>query len=893
MKTAEIRRRFLDYFQHRDHVVRPSASLILDDPTLLFVNAGMVQFKPYLLGQETPPFTRATTIQKVLRTEDIEEVGADARHNTFFEMAGNFSFGDYYKEQAIAFAWELITSPQDRGGYGFDPGSIWVTVYLDDDEAAGLWQSVAGLPEERIQRRGMKDNYWSMGVPGPCGPDSEIWIDRGPDYGPDGGPIVDEDRFLEIWNLVFMEQERGAGGAKEDYPILGPLPAKNIDTGMGIERVACLLQGVDNVYESDLLVPTIALTEQLTGRAYGARSVDDVRFRVIADHARSAVMLIADGVTPGNTGRGYVLRRLLRRIIRNARLLGCEDPVMRQISGAVRDAMSPSYPELVTDFDRIAGYAEREEEAFRRTLASGTTIFDQAAAATRDRGGTTLSGEQAFRLHDTYGFPIELTLEMAGEHGLAVDETGFRSLMAEQRRKAQADAAANKGGHLDLSAYRDVLDEVGASVFRGYEELQSEASVRAILGAEGRLAEAGEGEIVKVVLDRTPFYAESGGQDSDAGRIAGDGVELEVLDVQRPVKGLIVHDVRVTKGELVTGAAVHAEVDGEWRLGACQAHSGTHVVHAALREVLGPTALQSGSYNKPGYLRLDFAWPSGLSAGTLSEVEEVVNLAVRRDLPVRALYTDMPGAKEMGALALFGETYADEVRVVEIGGPWSRELCGGTHVAGSAQIGPLALTGEFSVAAGVRRVEAVVGIDAFRFLAAERALASALTREIGGTRDTALDRVRETVRRLRAAEKELARLRTRQVLAGAGELAGGARDVNGVAFVGARVPDGIGGGELRTLVNNVRGRLGADRPAVVVLVGTADGKVPFAAAANDAARDRGITAGAVVAALAPAVAGRGGGKDDLAQGSGTDREGVAAALAAAERQVAAGGIAPV
>ncbi|MGI8695332.1 MAG: alanine--tRNA ligase, partial [Mycobacteriales bacterium] len=439
MKSAEIRRRFLDYFEVRGHTVVPSASLILDDPTLLFVNAGMVQFKPYLLGQETPPYRRVASVQKCLRTLDIDEVGTDARHNTFFQMAGNFSFGDYFKEQAIGYAWELITSSQAGGGYGFDADRIWVSVYRDDDEAADLWRRIAGLPVDRIQRRGMVDNYWDMGVPGPGGPDSEIFFDRGPAYGPDGGPIVDEERFLEIWNLVFMQDERGEGPGK-DFPILRPLPEKNIDTGLGMERVAFLLQGVDNAYETDLLAPTIELTESLTGRRYGADHADDTRFRVIADHIRSATMVLADGVTPSNEQRGYVLRRLLRRVIRNVRLLGCGEPVMRRLVGAVRDAMGPSYPELVTDFDRIAGYAEAEEEAFGHTLRAGTTIFDGAVRATKAAGRSTIPGGQAFTLHDTYGFPLELTVEMAGDEGLTVDETAFRELMAQQQQRAKADA---------------------------------------------------------------------------------------------------------------------------------------------------------------------------------------------------------------------------------------------------------------------------------------------------------------------------------------------------------------------------------------------------------------------------------------------------------------------
>ena len=439
METAEIKRRWLEFFSSRQHTVVPSASLLLDDPNLLFVNAGMVPFKPYFLGQESPPYKRATSVQKCLRTQDIEEVGRTTRHGTFFQMNGNFSFGDYFKEGAIEQAWALVTTPPSEGGYGFDPDKIWVTVYLDDDEAADLWKRVADLPEERIQRRGMDDNYWSMGVPGPSGPASEIYVDRGPEYGPEGGPVVDEERFLEIWNLVFMETERGpqTGPGKSDYEILRDLPAKNIDTGMGLERVAYLLQGVDNLYEIDEVFPVLAHAADLAGKRYGQDQQDDVRLRVVADHVRSALMLVNDGVTPGNEARGYVLRRLLRRVVRSMRLLGVDEPVLPELLPVSRAAMAPSYPELDGSFARISQIAYAEEDAFRRTLVSGTTILDTAVARAKLSGTPVLAGTEAFKLHDTYGFPIDLTLEMAREQGVEVDEEGFRRLMREQRERAK------------------------------------------------------------------------------------------------------------------------------------------------------------------------------------------------------------------------------------------------------------------------------------------------------------------------------------------------------------------------------------------------------------------------------------------------------------------------
>ncbi|HEV7655507.1 MAG TPA: alanine--tRNA ligase [Mycobacteriales bacterium] len=887
MRSAEIKSRFTDYFERNGHTVVPSASLILDDPTLLFVNAGMVPFKPYLQGIETPPYPRATSVQKCLRTLDIDEVGKTARHGTFFQMAGNFSFGDYFKEGAITAAWELLTNSQDDGGYGFAPDRLWPTVYRDDDEAFGIWNKLIGVPEERIQRRGMADNYWSMGVPGPCGPCSEIFFDRGPEYGPDGGPIVDEERFLEVWNLVFMQFERGPGPGKDGWPILGELPKKNIDTGMGVERMAYLLQGKQNLYEIDEVFPVLERAAELTGTAYGSDGGADVRLRVVADHVRSAMMIMADGVTPSNEGRGYVLRRLLRRVIRSVRLLGYPGASLPELLPASRDAMAPSYPEVATDFERISTYAYAEEETFAQTLRAGTAILDTAVRETKQRGGGTLPGAQAFQLHDTYGFPIDLTLEMAGEQGLTVDEDGFRALMAEQRQRAKADAQSRKGGGgagVSAAAYRE-LRARGATDFIAHSALESESTVVGLVRDGELVPGATEGEVVELVLDVTPFYAESGGQDSDAGHLTGDGLELEVVDVQRPIKGLVVHTVRVVSGEVAAGRTVHAQVDREWRLGACQAHSGTHVVHAALRQVLGPTALQAGSYNRPGYLRLDFSWPQQLSTETRSEVEEVANLAIRSDLPVQAFFTTLPEARRIGALALFGETYDEEVRVVEIGGEWSRELCGGTHVRHSSQVGPLAITSEASVGAGMRRVEALVGHDFFGYLRRERALVDGLTQTLRVPADQVPERVQSLIDRLRTAEKELDRLRAESVLAGAGALAAAARDVGGVAVVANEVPGGLGGGELRTLVLDVRGRLSPDRAGVVALVSRADGKVAFTVATNEAARLRGLSAGDVVKAMAPSVGGRGGGRDDVAQGGGTEPDGIPEALLLVEHVI--------
>ena len=885
MQTHEIVRRFTEHFVAAGHAPVPSASLILDDPTLLFVNAGMVQFKPYFLGEAPAPWPRATSIQKCVRTGDIDEVGRTTRHNTFFQMAGNFSFGDYFKAGAIELAWTLITRSQDEGGYGFDPERIWVTVYQDDDEAAELWQRIAGMPAERVQRRGGKDNYWDMGVPGPGGPCSEIYYDRGPEHGRDGGPEADEERYLEIWNLVFMQDVRGERSPKDGHPPVGVLPRKNIDTGLGVERVATLLQGVDNVYETDLVRPVIARAEELAGRRYGVDPVDDVRFRVIADHARSGVMIISDGVTPSNEGRGYVLRRLLRRIVRSARLLGITEPVLPSFAEVVRDEMSASYPELRLEFERISAVVRTEEEAFRATLTAGSRIFDTAVAETRQAGGRQLGGEKAFQLHDTYGFPIDLTLEMAAEAGLRVDENGFRRLMDEQRARAKADAAARKTGHGQVGEYRAVLDTAGTTDFLGYSQLTSESRLVGLLVDGVGVPAAGAGTGVEAVLDRTPFYAEGGGQQADTGIIRGDGFTIVVDDVQSPIAGLVVHRGRVTEGEATVDATVYAEVDTTRRAAVSRSHSATHLVHAGMRRHLGETAAQAGSLNAPGRLRFDFTSPGGaVPVSVLNEVEDEVNAVLQDDEEVRAFLTTPDEARRLGAMALFGEKYGDEVRVVEIG-DYSRELCGGTHVHRSGQLGLVKLLSESSIGAGVRRVEALVGIDAFRHLAREHVLVSQLAEQFKARPEELPERIGGIVERLRQAERELEKVRADAVLSSAGSLAEGADDIGGVAVVAAAVPEGVSGTDLRALATDVRSRLGA-RPGVVALFSTTEGKVSFVVATTAAARAAGLAAGKLVPTFAPAVGGRGGGKPDLAQGGGSDPSGIPAALDLLRRALA-------
>lgn len=880
MQTHEIRDRFIQHFVNEGHTEVPSASLILDDPNLLFVNAGMVPFKPYFLGQQNPPFPNgtATSIQKCVRTLDIEEVGITTRHNTFFQMAGNFSFGQYFKEGAIKNAWSLLTSSVEDGGYGLDPERLWVTVYLEDDEAADIWEKKIGLPAERIQRLGMADNYWSMGIPGPCGPSSEIYYDRGPEYGKEGGPVVDDSRYMEIWNLVFMEKERGEGTGKDNFEIVGDLPKKNIDTGLGVERVACLLQDVDNVYETDLLRPVIDAAEKLSGATYGKKHEDDVRFRVIADHSRTGMMLILDGVTPGNEGRGYILRRLLRRIIRSARLLGARGETMSVFMDTIMDTMTPSYPEIADSRERILKTAVNEEKAFLRTLESGTSLFEEAAASVKASGSTTLAGAQAFTLHDTYGFPIDLTLEMAAEAGLDVDQEGFNALMAEQRARAKADNKAKKHGHVDLSIYREFVDE-HPTTFTGFDELESDAKVLGLV-VDGELrTEAHEGESVEVIVDITPMYAESGGQLGDRGVITAGNSVLRVGDVQKIGKKLWVHKAVVEHGGVSVGDQVHASVDKQWRHAARQAHSATHLIHAALRQVLGPTAVQAGSMNKPGYLRFDFNYTDPLTPDQLREIETITNQAVDSDWDVNTIETTLDEAKAMGAMALFGENYGDNVRVVEIGGPFSMELCGGTHVKHSSQIGPVAVLGESSVGSGTRRIEAYSGLDSFQYLSRERALAAGLASSLKAPTEELPDRIAQLTDKLKQAEKEIAELNRRQLAALSGEFFAAAYDVNGFKVITMTLPGQVSGSELRTVGTDLKNRL-SDQAGVVVLVANDGNKVPFLAAATPKAIERGVKAGQLVGLVGQYCEGRGGGKPDMAQGSGTNIDGASEAFAA-------------
>ena len=886
MESADIRARWLRFFESGNrenlpHEVVPSASLIADDPNLLLVNAGMVPFKPFFLGEVTPPYKRATSVQKCVRTLDIDEVGKTTRHASFFQMCGNFSFGDYFKDGAISLAWDLLTRPVSDGGYGFPESRLWVTVYEDDDEAADIWHKKIGVPKERIQRRDMNDNYWSMGVPGPCGPCSEIYYDRGPEYGKDGGPIADEERYLEVWNLVFMQFERGAGAGKTDYPILGELPNKNIDTGLGLERMAAILQGVENIYEIDTTKIILNRAVDLTGIKYGSSTKNDVSLRVIADHARTAAMLICDGVTPGNEGRGYVLRRMMRRTIRNMRLLGAHEPVIKELIDASIKAMGPQYPELISDQSRIQKVAIAEEESFLQTLKSGTQIFDTAATEIKSSGGKVLSGDAAFKLHDTYGFPIDLTLEMATEQGLQVDADGFRRLMKEQKDRAKADSKAKKSGHTDLTEYRKIADENGLSEFIGYASIESEAKVRGLLVDGKSSKSASEGDELEIILDRTPFYAEGGGQLADGGLITlANGTRIQIDDVQAPVPSLSVHRGRVIVGSIEVGNEVHAAIDLERRRAISRAHSATHMVHKAFREILGETATQAGSENSPGRFRFDFPATGAVPNSVLNDVESRVNALLLEDWEVTAEIMSQADAKKLGAMALFGEKYGDRVRVVSVG-DWARELCGGTHVARTGQLGVVKLLSESSIGAGVRRVEALVGADAYKFLAREHILVNQLTELIKGSKAEELpERITDLINKLKDAEKELAQVRSQQALAQVSGLLATAKNLGDYKFLAAQIGDGISVEDLRTMALDIKNRLGE---SVVALASISSGKPIVVVATSDLARAKGVKAGALVKAASSVLGGGGGGKDDFAQGGGVNISEIPNALLAIEK----------
>ncbi len=876
METAEIQRRWLSYFEGNGHTIVPSASLVSDDPTLMFTVAGMVPFIPYLTGIVPAPFPRATSVQKCIRTLDIDEVGKTTRHGTFFQMNGNFSFGDYFKEGAIGFAWELLTTSEADGGFGFAEKDLWITVYEEDDEAIELWKKIADIPDDRIQRFGKTDNFWSTGQTGPAGPCSEIYFDRGPAYGPEGGPAVDDTRYIEIWNLVFMQYLISDVRSKTEFTIDGELPQKNIDTGMGMERVAFLKQGVENMYEIDQVRPVLDLASQISGRVYGADRDDDVRMRIVADHIRSSLMLMSDGVMPGNEGRGYILRRLLRRSVRAMRLLGVDAPTFTELFAASRDAMKGSYPDVEIHYERISRTAIGEEDAFLRTLVSGTQILDLAVTGQQKAKSATLDGNTAFVLHDTYGFPIDLTVEMAEEAGLTVDRVTFDSLMLEQKTRAKADAKAKRGALADVSVYGEFRTS-GETVFTGYDDLTTETSVIGIIRDGAAVPTASAGETVELILRETSLYAESGGQDADEGVIVGANFTAEVVDVQRPIKGLTAHSVRITDGSVGVDDVVTTIVDTVYRRRATAAHSATHLVHAALRQTLGDDAHQAGSYNKAGYMRFDFAWNQGLSAATRSEIENIANNAISDNLDVVTRVMSLEEAKETGAMALFGEKYGDTVRVVDIGGAWSRELCAGTHVARSSEVGLINLIGESSIGSTNRRVEALVGTSAFESFAVERALVAELTSDLKTPKEALPARIAELLEQLKSAERTIAQYQTAAVRERVPALVGAASTIGSITAVVSSLGSLDSADALRQLVTEVRDRLGAVA-GVVALGAEIDGKAAVIVATTPDARKTGLSAGTLAKRAAAVLGGGGGGRDDVARGGGADPALIASAL---------------
>ena len=887
MRTSEIRSRWLDYFAANEHEIRPSVSLVSPEPSILFTVAGMVPFIPYILGTEEAPWPRAASVQKCIRTNDIDNVGITTRHGTFFQMSGNFSFGDYFKEGAIDLAWGLLTSPVAEGGYGLDGDRLWMTIWEEDEVSYDHWTRVVGLPADHIQKLPFKDISWSTGQPGPAGSCCEIHYDRGPAYGPDGGPAADAqgDRFLEIWNLVFDEFVRGEGEG-HDFELVGKLDQTAIDTGAGLERIAYLLQGKANMYEIDEVFPVIAATEEITGKKYGADAQDDVRMRVVADHVRSALMLIGDGVRPGNDGRGYVLRRLIRRAVRSVRLLGVDEAVLTGLVTVSKDAMSESYPELEADADQILQVAGEEEAAFRRTLAAGTQIFD-LAASTASKGNRIVSGEDAFALHDTYGFPIDLTLEMASEQGLAVDEAEFRRLMQEQRDRARADARSKKTGHVDAAVYHGILDENGGPTrFLGYTESAAEGRIVALLVDGVPVPAATAPAEVDVILDQTPFWAEMGGQLADRGTIGVEGGGLvRVDDVQAPVKGLHVHRGTVSEGTIAVGERAFSQIDVDRRGQIARSHTSTHMIHKVLHEFLGEQATQAGSENSPSRLRFDFRHGQQVPADVVAGIEGRVNDRLRENLEVTDEVMDLEEARAAGAMALFGEKYGKRVRVVSIGGDWSKELCAGTHVGETGEIGLVSILGESSIGSGVRRVDALVGEGAYAYGAKEHALVSQLAGIVGARPDELPERIDAVLARLKSAEKEIAALRREKLSAGVGDILGGRRRVGRFDVYWAGLGEVASGDDVRTVATDVRGRIDDSDPAVVVVGGTVNGRPSVVVATTSAARQAGARAGRLVASFSKTLGGGGGGRDDIAQGGGQDPSRLLEALKTLEAEL--------
>jgi alanyl-tRNA synthetase len=872
MDSATIRDTFLGFFGERDHVVVPSASLVPNDSTLLLTNAGMVPFKPYFVGEQSPPFERAVSVQKCMRAggkhNDLEEVGHTARHLTFFEMLGNFSFGDYYKADACPWAWALVTE-----GYGVDPERLWVTVYETDDEAEQIWIDGVGVPSGRVHRRGMKDNFWSMGVAGPCGPCSEIFFDLGDAYGESSprGPLDNEDRYIEIWNLVFIQNDCNA-----DIEPIAELPKKNIDTGLGLERFALVLQNKENVFETDVLAGLLETAGRLTGHGYGDDPRADVTLKILADHARSVTFMIGDGILPSNEERGYVLRRILRRAVRYARLIGSETAIFPAMISTVVDVMGDAYPEIANRKDAIIDIAAHEEERFTTTLRQGLGLLSDEIETLKRSNKQQVSGDVAFKLHDTFGFPIDLTREIAEEAGLKTDQERFDTLMGEQRTRARA------ARHTDTQepaaiALGDLLDERGTTDFIGYEHLATTGRILGIARDATSVPVATAGEEVDVVLDRTVFYAEGGGQVGDRGILQGTLGRAEVVDTRRLAPGLIGHKVRVSEGELKVGDEVDAIVDPVCRRACERAHTATHVLHWILRDRLGEHAKQAGSLVEPGRLRFDFNHFEALGDDQVQEFSNELQGRVFNDDTVIAYETSFDFARSIGAMAIFGEKYGDFVRVVEVG-DYSKELCGGTHVPHTSSIGAAIITSEGSIGANLRRVEALVGRDGLDYLQKRAAILERAAESLRAAPEDVADRVEKLVAAHKELERRVAESDRRSAETDAEELAGTAKDVDGTRLVVARRDVGVDA--LRSLAQSLKGRLGS---AVIVLGTAGEGRANLVGAVTKDLVERGISAREMLAPGAGLLGGGAGGKPDLAISGGPAADKLEEAIEAVAR----------
>jgi alanyl-tRNA synthetase len=869
MTGNAIRQRFLRFFADHGHTVVPSSTLVpRDDPTLLFTNAGMVQFKDIFLGKEKRPYARAATAQKCMRAggkhNDLENVGRTARHHTFFEMLGNFSFGDYFKSEAIAYAWSFVTQdlglPKDR---------LYVTIYQDDDEAFEMWQAEAGVPADRIFRFGEKDNFWAMGDSGPCGPCSEIFYDHGPALSCGRASCTvgcDCDRYVEIWNLVFMQFERDGSGQ------LTPLPKPSIDTGMGLERITAILQGVNSNYDTDLLRPIIRYVEEQSGKRYGADDAHDVSMRVIADHARATSFLLSDGVLPANEGRGYVLRRILRRAARHGRMLGFSEPFFYRVLGVVADEMSSAYAELNASRQFAASVTLHEEERFAYTLETGMRLLSRVSDETRQRGGKLIPGEELFKLYDTYGFPLDLAEEIVGDQGLALDLDGFERAMDRQRTLARA-AWKGSGEEVVKPVYPTLAERLGSTLFLGYDTLEAQGRVLSILKNDQLVEAAEEGSEVEIVIDQTPFYAEGGGQVGDTGLLVNPNVILEVKDTKRPVDDLIVHRALVKRGRVRVQEVLHARVESHRRQAIALNHTGTHILHATLKQVLGDHVKQAGSLVAPDRLRFDFTHFGRLADHDVYRLEDIVNERIREDRPVEVVHSALHEALQMGAMALFGEKYGDDVRVVKIG-DFSMELCGGTHLRSTGEIGLFKVIQASGVAAGVRRIEALTGEAAFEHVRREEATLSELRDLLKAQAFEEPARVQRLMEQVRELEREVETLKGRLANARTQDLLDGVTEVNGVKVLTLH-EGSMPQADLRNLVDMAKERL---RSGVVVAATVVDEKVALVAGVTSDLTRR-VHAGELAKAVAALIDGSGGGRADMAQAGSRSPEKLAEALA--------------